>query len=90
MKHPWRLLFYMCIRRCIYFQFYPAERIIFCVILDILLCYVNACCNQMEWEHGDREIGAITCASKVENVDEIANVVVRKVRAHLDEEEKSD
>ena len=54
------------------------------------MCYVNACCNQMEWEHGDREIGAITCASKVENVDEIANVVVRKVRAHLDEEEKSD
>jgi len=45
---------------------------------------------KMEWEHDDREIDAITCASKVENVDEIVTVVVRKIRAHRDEEKTSD
>jgi len=40
--------------------------------------------------YGDREIDAITRASKVENVDEIADVVVQKIRAHLDEDNTSD
>ena len=55
---------------------------------DKVIMLVTA--KKEEWEYGDREIDAITCASKVENVDEIADVVVKKVRAHLDEENTSD
>ena len=55
---------------------------------DKVIMLVTA--KKEEWEYGDREIDAITCASKVENVDEIADVVVKKVRAHLDEENTTD
>lgn len=54
---------------------------------DKVIMLVTA--KKEEWEYGDREIDAITCASKIENVGEIANVVVKKIRAHFDKEDTS-
>ncbi len=36
-----------------------------------------------EWEYGDSEIDAMTCASRVEEIDSIVNKVMEKVEAHF-------